>query len=240
MPDPRTIAQRRSEIGVHMTRLRCAYPTQKFTETPWEAVLLEWEHELVRYPSLVLERAFDQVLRRGEGAKFFPSLPEVIAICNLEDERHLRELADERRGHLLPPAPSSRAEALRDFLAAADKATKEPTGEWSDANVPIVEGVLACLCPVFGVSPLVATGKQPDRHGAKFNFVRGVVASWRRMKIASPAGVIHALKDVPEHFSRFPTEGLLRDLITGDLTPERIPPDFRKHQPPVEAPAQEQ
>lgn len=241
-----SVVARRAAFTAHMLHLRSCYPTIKHA-VPWEEILSEWEGKLVGrmiqgrfvdagWPIDVLAKAFDAVVdpRQREQARYFPNIADMLELCVAKQEAYAQEQTDKMRGRLLPPpAPRSRTEALRDFLAAADKATREPLSDWSESNTPVVEGVLACLCPVFGVSPLVAMGKEPDSRGVHFNLVRSLVAIWRQMKI-KPHAVIAGLKEAPEMFGRFPTEGLLRDLIRGELRPESIPIDYRKHQPPAE------
>ena len=129
---------------------------------------------------------------------------------------------------ITPPEGPSRPERLRDFLAAVAKAEREPLGEeFTESSAPVIEGLLLCLCAVYGISSSVASGREPDRHGSRFNYPRAMVSVWRRTKL-KPHRVVEGLKTVPDVFAKFPTAGLLEDHIRGELRDESIPAEFRK------------
>lgn len=223
-----SIIAKKAQITTAMLDLRFAYPASKLPDEHWDAVTQTWETKLVDYPSEVLLQAFDRVQDRHR--QWFPTLPQMLEVCDEELHRFAARQADARR-MLPPPASRTRAEALREFFEVIDAATREPMGDWSPDNQAIIERLLVLMHPLFGFPASEARGDPTsDDPEKRFDIVRVLIHNWQRAKF-KPHAIVHALKRVPSTFAKWPTAGMLDELIRGSFNPRGWPKQFLKEPP---------
>jgi hypothetical protein len=226
-----TIAKK-ALLATRLAELRLEYPAARVPDEQWDKLTKVWEAKLIDYPAEVITRAFSLASKRYP--QWFPNLPQVIEIHDEEQHRYAAELAHSRRDRLLPPPTVNRDVAMRDFLEACDLASREKLDEWTpDARVTI-EGLVVLLHPLFGYRASEARGNPDSNDPARrFDLVAALISAWKQRKF-TPKAVASALHKVPTTFARFPTEGMIAELIRGSSNPGGWPPEYLK-QPPSPA-----
>ena len=211
-----------------VTKLSYAYPVDYLPKgAEWTSMMAVWTEALSRFERVVVARGLELV--PGRHPHKFPTLPEVILVVTDEQKAWEREQGELAIGRMLPPARDiNRGRALADFEKAVDNALQQPLGEeFNPGNAAVVEGLICCLFPVFGMQPSVA---RDDGHG--LNFAKALVACWGKDgdhglgRGFAPWSVVKALREVPGLFAKFPTEGMLASVIRGEFYREGWPKEY--------------
>ena len=196
------------EVGVQLTRLKLAYPSGFFPDE-WDATVREWSGKVAPYGADLVSEA---VGIAGETyPERFPTMHQFLSICHDIYKTGQKVTAESMRGKLLDQPSSTMVEAIERLGAAVMQAGNGKLGDKiTDDNQHKVESCLGTLANAYGLS---AMREEPDG----FLYERSM-ARILRDRGASPFSAIKGIAKCPEIFKRFPTAGMILDVVGGMTT----------------------
>lgn len=192
------------QFAAELTRLKLMYPSG-YMPDEWDATVRTWEPKCAPFGAVVAQ-AVDQA---GEQYKDrFPTMHQFLAICMDIYKANQKVTAESMRGKTLAQAQETMQEAVERLGTAVMKAGNGKLGDKiTDDNQHKVESCLGTLANAYGLS---AMREEPDG----FLYERSM-ARILRDRGASPFSAIKGIAKCPEIFKKFPTAGMILDVVGG-------------------------
>jgi len=201
------------------------YPNAKVTENMIPAY---WD-ELKMFPFQAVQYALETA--PGSSPTFLPPAPMIRQIADRESRRLGSVGAQLALEQTLPSPPvrPDRTEALNQFYKLVDDTLSHNLNGniddiWESHGYRFV-GVLIAMAATFGIAREKIAGDQnAETRTEKASLARAIVSTWKRDK-REPYSIVRGLRKVPSTFARFPTVGMMNELIRG-LPLEGWPHDY--------------
>lgn len=196
------------QFAAQLTRLKLMYPSG-YMPDEWDAIVRTWEPKCVSFGEVLISKAVDQAGQEYKDR--FPTMHQFLAICMDIYKASQKITAESMRGKTLAQAQETMQEAVERLGAAVMKAGNGKLGDKiTDDNQHKVESCLGTLANAYGLS---AMREEPDG----FLYERSM-ARILRDRGASPFSAIKGIAKCPEIFKRFPTAGMILDVVGGMTT----------------------